>query len=207
MSHGKENKIRPLRHLAQAVFRSTNWELRKGVPWWPALVAVVVIGVAYIFLSDQLTIGPNWLLLAFLAILVVPVIISRLKGNHRVNHLLLLGICGLVTLAEFIGVGLLLISLPAKIISATSLLRDAALLWGSNIVIFSLWYWQVDGGGPYTRSHEACQDYHQQAELLFPVLTLIEQQPRYSEWCPGFLDYLFVALIPAQLLALPIPLC
>lgn len=193
MLRDNENKFEPLEHLAQTVFRGANRELRKEVRRWPALLALIVIGVAYIFLSDQLTIGPNWLLLVFVAILVVPAVISRIKGNHKFNHILLLGICGLVTLAEFISVGLLLILLPDKIIGAASLLRDAALLWGSNIVVFSLWYWQIDGGGPYARSHESCQDYHQQAELLFPVLTLIEQRPRYSEWRPGFLDYLFVA--------------
>lgn len=193
MLQNNKSKLNTFEHEAQTILKGANRELRKEVRRWPALLAMVVIGGAYAILSDRLTVGPSWLLLVFLMILAVPAIISRIIGNHQLNHLLLLAVCLLVTLAEVISIALLLASLPDKSISADSLLRDAGLLWGSNIVIFSLWYWQIDGGGPYARSHELCQDYRQQAELLFPVLTLVEQRAKYSEWRPGFIDYLFVA--------------
>lgn len=188
----QNNKSR-FRQGAQGVFQGANQELRKEIRRWPALLAILATGGSSAILSDRLTVGPSWLLLAFLGILVVPAIISRLRGNHRLNHLILLAVCLLVTLSEVVSIALLLGSLPDKTISAAGLLRDAAILWGSNIVIFSLWYWQVDGGGPYARSHESCQDYRQQAELLFPPLTLGEQRPKFQEWRPGFVDYLFVA--------------
>ena len=35
--------------------------------------------------------------------------------------------------------------------------------------------------------------YHEQAELLFPQLTLLQQRPEFERWRPSFLDYLFVA--------------
>ncbi len=178
---------------AHPILRGANRRLRKEARRWPALLALLGIGGAYAILSDRLTVGPGWLLPVFLAILASAAIISRLKGNHHLNHIFLVVVCVLVTLAEVASIGLLLVSLPDKTITAVSLLRDAALLWGSNIVIFSLWYWQIDGGGPYARSHESYQDYRQQAELLFPVLTLVEQQAKYKEWRPGFMDYLFVA--------------
>lgn len=72
-------------------------------------------------------------------------------------------------------------------------LRDAAILWVTNVVVFALIYWLLDAGGAYARSHEACEDYRQKADLLFPQLTLVEQRPQLAEWRPGFADYLFVA--------------
>lgn len=193
MLQNNKSKLNKFENEAKTLFTGASRELRKEVRRWPALLAMVFIGGAYAILSDRLTVGPSWLLLVFLIILAVPAIISRIKGNHQLNHLLLLAVCSLVTLAEVISITLLLASLPDKSIGADSLLRDAGLLWGSNIVIFSLWYWQIDGGGPYARSHESCQDYRLQAELLFPVLTLVEQRAKFSEWRPGFIDYLFVA--------------
>jgi hypothetical protein len=175
------------------LFRGCDRELRKEVRRWPALLALLAIGGAYSVLSARLTFVPTWLLVSLLFLLGVPAIIFRLKGNHYINHLLLLALCCVVTFSELISIGLLLASLSDKSLSAFSLLQDAGILWGSNIVIFGLWYWQVDGGGPYARSHESCQDYRQQAEMLFPSLTVEEQKARFQEWRPGFMDYLFVA--------------
>ena len=123
----------------------------------------------------------------------VPAVIARLTGNHLLNHRLLIALCIAVTVEEIISIGLLLASLPDKTIAPTSLLRDAGLLWVTNIIIFALWYWQTDGGGPYARSHESCNNYRQQAELLFPQLTLIKDRPVLEDWRPTFTSYLFVA--------------
>ena len=188
-----KKKFKNIEFEAETIFLGASRGLRKEARRWPALLALMIIGGANAILSSRLTVGPGWVLSVFLIVLIIPAIISRLTGNYRLNHYLLLGLCLVVTLSEVMSIGLLLFSLPDKTITALSLLRDAALLWGSNIVIFSLWYWQIDGGGPYARSQESCNDYRQQAELLFPQLTLIEQRPLFREWRPGFMDYLFVA--------------
>lgn len=193
MPEDKRKNFKSLENKPRNTFWGANQELQKEAARWPAFLALILLCLAYFLLSDRLTIGPGWLLFVLILVLLIPAVILRLRGNHRLNRLFLLGICWLVTLAEAISIALLLVSLPDKTVSAVSLLRDAGLLWGSNIVIFSLWYWQVDAGGPYARSHESGQDYHKQAELLFPVFTLKEQSDHYREWRPGFLDYLFVA--------------
>jgi hypothetical protein len=167
--------------------------VRKEVSRWPALIAIVVIGSAFALLSDRLTIGFGWLVLPVLVALAVPAIITRLKGNHQLNHRLLLSVVGVVTFSEVFSIALLLATLPDKSVSALSLLQDAGILWTTNIGVFALWYWQIDGGGPYARSHEACQDYRQQAEFLFPQFTLLELRPDLSLWRPSFADYLFIA--------------
>lgn len=193
MAGNSKNLFQQLGLETQTVFRGANRELRKEARRWPAFLALLAIGGAYSILSDRLTFIPDWLQITLIVILVIPAIIFRLRGNHTANHYLLLALCFVVTFSEVVSIGLLLTSLSNKSLEALTLLQDAAILWGSNIVIFGLWYWQIDGGGPYARSHESCQDYRQQAELLFPCLTVEEQKARFQEWRPGFMDYLFVA--------------
>jgi uncharacterized membrane protein len=71
--------------------------------------------------------------------------------------------------------------------SAPALLRDAALLWVINVVTFTVWYWEIDGGGPAQRRREE----HHSEDFLFPQMNLGDKFTR--DWSPGFLDYLFLA--------------
>ena len=189
----KNGKLKIIETQAEHIYTGASRRIKQEARRWPALVALFAIGGANLVLSSRLTLGPSWLLLPLIAILAVPAVIARLTGNHLLNHRLLIALCIVVTLEEIISIALLLVSLPDKTIAATSLLRDAGLLWGTNIIIFALWYWQTDGGGPYERSHKSCNDYRQQAELLFPQLLLIEGRPALEDWRPSFIDYLFVA--------------
>ena len=88
---------------------------------------------------------------------------------------------------------LLVAALPSHKEAPTTLLVSALLLWCANILIFSLWYWRIDGGGPTMRQKSA--PYGSQA-FLFPQLQ-IESGERKAmgagNWTPGFVDYLFVA--------------
>ncbi len=193
MIDNKDGKLKSLEHDGEKVSWQAIKRVKQEASRWPALVALVAIGAANTILSDRLTLGPSWLIIPLLALLIIPAIVTRLTGNHPLNHILMLCLCLLVTLEEIVSIGLLLASLPDKSIPATSLLRDAGLLWTTNIVVFGLWYWQTDAGGPYARSHESGSDYHEKAELFFPQLTVIPGRPVYADWRPDFLDYLFVS--------------
>lgn len=74
---------------------------------------------------------------------------------------------------------------------ATNLLRSTALLWFFNILVFALWYWEIDGGGPWKRHLSG----HHAADFLFL------QQVNGASWAPHFLDYLFVAFTGATALS------
>jgi uncharacterized membrane protein len=97
---------------------------------------------------------------------------------------------GVSTLALFVGVALFVLTLPSDR-HATRLLRSAAILWSFNILVFALWYWEVDGGGPWKRHLSG----HRAADFLFP------QQATGEPWTPHFLDYLFVAFTGATALS------
>jgi uncharacterized membrane protein len=89
-----------------------------------------------------------------------------------------------------VGVVLLILTLPADR-HASNLLRSGTLLWSFNILVFALWYWELDGGGPWKRHLSR----HRAADFLFP------QQVNGKSWEPRFFDYLFVAFTGATALS------
>jgi hypothetical protein len=186
-------KIKELETEAEQVIVHTVKAAESEVRRWPALAALILIGGAFTILSDRLKFAPIWLLLPLIAGLAIPAIIARLQGRHRLNHWLLVAIGLVITIAEIGSITLLLITLPDKSIAAVSLLSDAAILWITNVFVFALWYWQLDGGGPYGRSFEAGRNYQQESELLFVQLSLKSERPDLANWRPKFTDYLFVA--------------
>jgi uncharacterized membrane protein len=163
------------------------------VPSATALIAILLTGLLYLVLPENLTIGPNWLLLVVEGVFVVPLFIDVLTAwnlSHRVRRMLVLVPLAVSTLALVIGIVLLILTLPIDT-HATNLLRTAALLWSFNILVFALWYWEVDGGGLWKR-HLAG---HRATDFLFP------QQAIGEHWEPHFLDYLFVAFTGATALS------
>ncbi len=126
------------------------------VPKWTVSIGILLIGIIYYFLPEELTFGPNWVLLAIELVFVLPLWIFWVTGHilsYKVTRRMSLLLLGVVTLALVIGVFLLITDLSA-FTSGIKLLRTAALLWLFNILVFALWYWDTDGGGPRKR-HEA----------------------------------------------------
>ncbi len=163
------------------------------VPSVAALVSILLTGLLYLVLPPNVIIGPNWLLLVVEGVFVLPLVIDVLTAwdlSHTARRLLVLVPLGVSTLALVAGVALFVLTLPTDR-HATNLLRAAALLWSFNILVFALWYWEVDGGGPWKR-HLAG---HRAADFLFP------QQAAGERWVPHFLDYLFVAFTGATALS------
>ena len=163
------------------------------VPGVAALVGLLVTGLLYFVLPPNVIIGPNWLLLVVEAVILLPVIIDILTTwnlSHTARRTLVLVSLGMSTLALVIGVVLLVLTLPTDT-QATNLLRSGALLWSFNILVFALWYWELDGGGPWKRHFSG----HHAADFLFP------QQAHGKSWAPHFLDYLFLAFTGATALS------
>ena len=60
-------------------------------------------------------------------------------------------------------------------------------------MVFALWYWRLDAGGPHERDKRLG---HQAGDFLFPQMTMSEQalkEAGQQDWSPSFLDYLFLA--------------
>jgi hypothetical protein len=76
-----------------------------------------------------------------------------------------------------------------KDLNGVGLLFSGLLLYGCNILLSALWYWEIDGGGPEQRR----QFDHQAADFLFPQ----QMGGLDGNWTPHFFDYLYVAFTGA----------
>jgi uncharacterized membrane protein len=76
-------------------------------------------------------------------------------------------------------------------LSAARLLLTGGQIWLTNAIVFGLWYWELDRGGPVARAH-AHRPY---PDFLFPQMTAPELAP--PDWEPAFVDYLYVSFTNA----------
>ncbi len=158
---------------------------------WTAIGGILSLGVLYVFISPRLTFAffPRWLPLVLEVILVLPFVYSLVLRRRLPQHLSrLLGflLAGVATFALLASITLLLATLPQRASSGSlSLVRDACLLWVSNILVFGFWYWELDGGGPLKR-HQTGQ---KAKDFLFPQ----QMSGKTEGWAPHFLDYVFLA--------------
>jgi hypothetical protein len=154
----------------------------RGVPRWPAAVALSVIGASYIALSEDVTLGPRAWLPGLMTVLVVPLMSAHAQGHYRLARRISFVLIVAVTISVALSIFLLVTTLPGRQASALSVLVDAALIWTSNVVTFAVWYWEIDGGGPAQRR----MDVHTSEDFLFPQMA--EQDGKQATgWSPEFL--------------------
>ena len=165
----------------------------KPEPRWQAVLAFLAICAIYLALPPDLIVGPVWLLPTLIVVLLVPTVLSHRVGKLSLNRTLGFIISGITTLALIGSVILLVRTLPAHRESPLQLLRSGGLLWLTNVIVFALWYWRLDGGGPTLRRK---QRKFGSTSFLFPQMQIPhDERPEFScaHWRPLFIDYVFVA--------------
>ena len=160
----------------------------QGVPRWPGMIALLAIGLIYLFLPEEYTFGPRWLALVVILVFLVPISLSRWRGYHQMTHATTRVLLMLMTLAVAFSAVSLLVQISAGKIRPLLLLSYASLIWIANIVTFAIWYWSVDGGGPSQRHPGR----HCSTDFAFPQQQQDEDDV-LEGWSPGFIDYLFLA--------------
>jgi len=165
---------------------------------WPVMVAIVAAVALYATLPDRLTFGPSWLAPAIELALLVPLVLNEPHWHpdagwpwQRIVAILLVGIINLSNLASL---ALLVDSLltPGAIkASGTELIVQAGQIWLTNILVFGLWYWELDRGGPRARHWREARP----PDFLFPQMSSPDLAP--PGWMPTFVDYLYVAFTSA----------
>jgi hypothetical protein len=179
-------ETKPPEHLTQAP------PALEAEPRWPALVALLAVSGLSAALPASLAVIPPWPLLAVVAALLVPTIVTHRRGQHALNQWLGYAVNGVVTAAMVGSLALLLRALPTREETPVQLLRSAASLWLTNILVFALWYWRLDAGGPNDRDQRLG---HPTGAFLFPQMTSSHMSAAETPqaWSPNFIDYLFLA--------------
>ena len=164
-------------------------------PLWPAQAAILAAIALQLFLPERLTIGPTWLLPALEALLLVGLTVAspqKIEYEHAKRRYLALALTAFVSLANATSLVLLAhFLLHHHAGNGRELVFSGALIWLTNVLIFGLWYWQTDRGGPGQRA--AGED--GPPDFQFPQMNDDRVLPR--EWRPQFIDYLYLSLTNA----------
>lgn len=144
-------------------------------PRWPASLAVLVALALYVFLPERLTLGPTWILPVLELALLIPLSVVaplRTKDEPRWQRYGAVALIVLINAANIASLVLLVHDLLQGKANGTQivggqLLFSSILIWLTNVVVFALWYWELDRGGSDDRSHPD----HRQPDFLFPQMT------------------------------------
>jgi len=180
-------------HLGETVRHGYQQMQDDPEPRWPAIIALVASVGLFTVLPKYLSFGPRWLPAVIVMALLIPTLLTRLGGLHHYNRVLGLSIAAIETFFMIASLIRLVSSLELHRESPTRLLISAGALWLTNVLVFALWYWHLDAGGPNQRDQQSA---HVGGSFLFPQMALTDdklEQLGQTDWSPGFVDYLFLA--------------
>jgi hypothetical protein len=169
---------------------------RDAEPFWPAQLAAGAALALYLTLPHALIMGPKWLVPGVEGVLLLGLVLTTPTRHHMQSPRLravIVGLVGLVSLTTLISLILLArFLLDGSHARGHALLFAGAVLWLTNVLIFGIWYWELDRGGParrLTRSNASTPP-----DFLFPQMA----QPGLAPgWRPGFVDYLYTSFTNA----------
>ena len=164
-------------------------------PRWPASLAVTAALLLYMTLPGKLTIEPDWIIPALVGGLLIALTVTapyRHRGEVRLVRFASLLLIALVTIANVASLALLVREvLSGGAVSGRQLIFSGIQIWLTLILVFALWYWEVDRGGPTIRGHVD----QRSPDLLFPQMATHELGQ--TDWMPGFVDYLYLSFTNA----------
>jgi len=170
--------------------------LAKAEPYWHVQLAVAVAIALQLFLSNRLTVGPKYVIAAFECLLVIALALFARKGHHTilgVRRSLASILIALISMANIASLILVINELlNSKQVSGNQLILSALAIYLTNIIIFGLWYWELDNAGTNPEPDAMPIDF------LFPQMASQNDIKTLSGWSPTFLDYLYVSATNAS---------
>jgi hypothetical protein len=176
--------------------RTTEGELR-----WPVTITTAVAIALQVAVPDKLVlVSPSWILPAAQGALLLVLVTAnprRINRQSMAMRWLSLVLGALLTLANVWSVARLAVGITqgTGTISRNpgQLLITGAVIWLTNVVVFGLWYWEFDRGGPVARALNIGNRY---PDFQFPqMVSPPEMVP--PDWEPAFVDYVYLAFTNA----------
>ena len=171
-------------------------ETARTEPRWPASVAVVVAALLYLFMLGKFTLGPPWIIPAIEALILIPLSIvaplrkpneERLVQYAAFSVIAIAGITNITSLVQLIHA----VVYHAKSVTGPELLFSSIAIWLTNVIVFSLWFYELDRGGPDDRLSPD----HGKPDFLFPQMAT--PGCTHEHWAPTYFDYLYVSFTNA----------
>lgn len=161
-------------------------------PFWPAQATILAAIALQLLLPARLIVGPKLLIPGLEGALLIGMFMAtprQLEHEHTVRRRVALGLTAFVSAANIFSLGALThFLLHHSTPNPRQLIVSGVLIWFTNLLIFGLWFWEIDRGGPGRRAagHDGEPDF------LFPQMSDDRIEPR--DWRPMFIDYLYVSL-------------
>jgi len=174
---------------------------------WLGRGAMAVVVTLQLSLTSNFAFGHRWFAPAFELALLVPITVLTLRAEllawrahtarawesaawfRRFNLTLGRIVVLIISLSNARSLWLLLRALLAgSTHNGRALLLDAMNIWATNVIVFALWYWGLDRGGPSIDRRTPGEP----SEFIFPQMTLPAEVVG-SGRAPGFVDYLFLS--------------
>jgi uncharacterized membrane protein len=169
----------------------------EGEARWQATVAVaVVIALQFPLPGRLILVRPVWLLPALEGLLLLILVVAnphRINRSSRAIRMVSLALVAVLSLANAWSVGRLVTGLVqgTQGNNAGQLLVTGGVIWLTNVIIFALWYWEFDRGGPVARAN---------ATRIYPDFQFVQMvSPELAPpgWEPMFGDYLYLSFTNA----------
>lgn len=175
-----------------------------GESRWPAAFATIGAIALYAALPNQLMLMPRYVIPGLeMAILLVVIAVNpvRMTRQTRYGRLAALGLTILIMASNLLALVLLLYQLVGHRADQGSQLLLAALqIWATNVIVFSLAYWEMDRGGPVLRHHSSRASLPA-ADFRFPqdedqdaIAEVAKRSSQISGWVAEYVDYLYVSI-------------
>lgn len=154
------------------------------------LVIAILLQIALYYTGSDLSFGPHYLIiiteigLATLLSFTSTTRHEKPKSLHKNAAILLLGLISAANISSFFLVVKSLV-LSQTTITGYELLVSALAIFLTNIIVFALWYWEIDSPGltgrKWSKHEKDFQFTQQDAPADFP------------DWQPSFGDYLYLS--------------
>lgn len=170
--------------------------LDERAPYWQPQLVVLTAILLDLALPERLTLGPTWLLPTIEGLLLVGLSIAGTHPRARYSQLrreLAIALIGLVSAVNVLSLGLLShYLLHGGKEGGRQLIFSGVALWGTNVLLFALWFFELDRGGPIARALGP----ERNPDFMFVQMA---DGARYSppDWKPRMTDYLYTSFTNA----------
>jgi uncharacterized membrane protein len=170
-------------------------------PRWPSVLAVLVALGLYVALPQAMMGNAGAAIAVHFAIPAVELVLLAslaLAAPHRhaaesaKRRRAAIGLTAVLSIANLLALALLVVRLADGSVAGRPLLLAAAEIWTTNAIVFALWYWELDGGGPPMRLADPA------GRRDFAFVQMLSPQLAEPGWHPRFVDYLYLSFTNAS---------
>ncbi len=172
-------------------------------PRWPAALAALAAIALYVTLPSKIITGEHatgllrYVVPGLALCLLVPLAVTaphrhvEESGRRRTAAIVLTAIISVANAATLAFLVHYLLN-PAAASQSRSILLAAFQIWWTNVIVFALWYWELDGGGPPSRLADPT------CARDFAFVQMTDPEVAAPGWHPRFVDYLYLSFTNAS---------